>query len=123
MQLALVSGCGLKLPDRSPADGANAAATQDTRRRDSGDQETSDRYSSGDLAGAWLLSSQQFRDGISQSDYVLTSKPARTRGFRSTLKAFGWTANDRAIVREQLLGFKFSVTMVYEDGHWLRTGQ
>lgn len=84
------------------------------------DQERANRYSSGDLAGAWLLSSRQFREGISQSDYVAYTQTCKSPGLPITVEGVRMIGSDQAIVREDVLGFKHSVTMVYEDGHWVR---
>ncbi len=83
-------------------------------------QERADRYLSGDLAGAWLLSSRQLRDGLSQADYVTYIETCKQTGLPITVTGVRMNGSEQAIVREETLGFKFSATMVYEDGHWLR---
>lgn len=116
----LLSGCGLKVPDHIGLPAELVGEPQTLEAATAAAQERSDRYSSGDLAGAWMLSSRQLRDGISQTDYVTYIQTCKSPGLPVNVVGVRMNGNEQAIVREDVLGFKNSVTMVYEDGQWLR---
>lgn len=122
MLVALVSGCQVQIPDHfdlprqltggdpRTLEAATAAA-----------QERVNRFSSGDYAGAWLLSSQQMRNSVTQNDYVsfqLTCASAITR-LPTVVTGIRMDGPGRAIVRQELLGVQDSFAMVYEDGRWV----
>lgn len=122
LMILLTSGCGLKLPSVTSVSAqitgdeprTLAAATKAAQERDN-------RYRSGDYAGAWLLSSKQLHDAISQTDYVKYAQTCTTALAKlpDTVSGVRMDGDDHAIVREEVMGFKNSITMVYEDGKWV----
>ncbi len=111
-----LSGCDrLGLPSVQLGEPRTLAAAAATA------QERANRFSSGDYAGAWLLSSKRLQDAISQGDYVTFQQTCASGLTRLPVTAIGVRMDgyDRAIVREEVMGFKNSITMVYEDGKWL----
>lgn len=82
-------------------------------------QEKTDRHTSGDFAGEWLLYTKRLRDGITQQNFVHYSEVCSPTGFK--LKAIGVRMDgaDRAIVRIEALGAaNKAFTWAYEDGAW-----
>lgn len=123
----LTSACGIKQPDQislpteitggdpKTLEAATAAA-----------QESADRQASGDFAGVWLMMSKQVRDKISQADFVTLQNACPKAGLPIHVTGVRMDSPDVAIVRMNvdmpvLSGFKFTQTMVYEDGKWART--
>ncbi|OBG73493.1 hypothetical protein [Mycobacterium sp. E3305] len=82
-------------------------------------QEKTDRHTSGDFAGEWLLYTKRLRDGIAQQDFVRYSEACSPTGLK--LKAIGVRMDgaDHAIVRIEVLGAATKAfTWAYEDGAW-----
>jgi hypothetical protein len=99
----------------SPTDLAGAAASQ----------EKQDRFSAADFAGEWLLFTKDLRDNISQETFVeysqACSAPAKSHaGLNAQVSGSRLDSPGRAIIRFQLLGVTYSVTMVYEYGGWYK---
>ena len=113
---ALLSGCGTGFPSIQLGESRTLAAAA------SAAQERANRFSSGDYAGAWLLSSKQLHDAISQGDYVTYQQACASKLTRLPRTVIGvrMDGDNRAIVREEVMGFKNSMTMVYEDGSWVQ---
>lgn len=87
-------------------------------------QEDANRYSSGDLAGDWEMGSKQVHDGISKNDYVTLQETCKDTGLPITVTGVRMEGTDTAIVRQEISilgGITQSLTMVYEDGHWVWT--
>jgi hypothetical protein len=114
--LLAVSGCErLGIPSVQLGDPRTLAAAAAAA------QERANRFSSGDYAGAWLLSSRRMQDAVSQDDYVNFQRTCANRASRLPVTAIGvrMDGSDRAIVREEVMGIKNSITMVYENGKWV----
>lgn len=84
-------------------------------------QEWADRRAAGDYAGVWLLFDKQVRDGISQADYVSLSETCSNPITALPTKVVGVRLDnpEQAITRFEVMGFKISATVLYEDGQWL----
>ena len=83
-------------------------------------QEKTDRFASGDFAGEWMMFPEWFRNSVSQADYVTYSKACSKNGIPITVTGVRMEDTDTAIVRLDVMGFKDSRTMVYEDGQWVQ---
>lgn len=84
-------------------------------------QEMSDRFSSGDYAGAWDLTSTTFKKGISRTDYATLGKTcngANGLGLKIATTGVRMEGENQAIVRLELMGVQQTRTMSYEDGRW-----
>lgn len=82
-------------------------------------QEKTDRHTSGDFAGEWLLYTKRLRDGITQQNFVRYSEVCSPTGFKLKATGVRMDGADRAIVRIDALGLATkSFTWAYEDGAW-----
>ncbi|YAL83225.1 hypothetical protein ACMYYO_00010 [Dermacoccaceae bacterium W4C1] len=81
-------------------------------------QEVSDRFSSGDFAGSWMLMSKDLRSKISKADYVTLSETCSNAGLPIKATGVRMEGDSTAIVRLEVAGYKQARTMVYEDGAW-----
>ncbi len=81
-------------------------------------QEKADRHASGDFAGEWLLYVRSLREGIAQYDFVRYSQVCSRTGLKLKATGVRMDADDRAIVRLDVLGGTRAFTWVYEDGGW-----
>lgn len=127
-----LTGCGATVTGSSETEASGTAALTTTttttpaqpktlEAATAAAQEWADRRAAGDYAGVWLLFDKQVRDGISQADYVtlsetctssLTTLPTNVVGVRLD-------SPEKAITRFEVMGFKISATVLYEDGQWL----
>lgn len=69
-----------------------------------------------------MLSSSQLHNAVSQGDYVIYQETCASNLTRLPRTVIGvrMEGDNRAIVREEVMAFKNSVTMVYEDGRWVQ---
>ena len=87
-------------------------------------QELANRFSSADYAGVWEMKSKEFRDQVSQNDYVTYNNTCTLHnpmnGSRITVTGLRMEGTDKALVRWDVAGaVQITYTMVYEDGKWL----
>ena len=84
-------------------------------------QESADRFTSGDYAGAWDLYSAAFQRGVSRSDYDKLGKTcdgASGPGLLIRVKGARLEGSDKAIVRLTVGEYAQSRTMTRENGQW-----
>ena len=119
LSVPLLVACGGSGGDgEAPSSSSAQFGEKDLETATAAMQEYSDRYTSGDYAGAYELASKSTRDAysveeftkIQQACYKGEGMPVDVEGVR--------LSGDQATVRLVVGGFKQSRTMVYEDGSW-----
>lgn len=101
------------------------AAPKDLAAAIAAAQEKADRHASGDFAGEWLLFTQDLRNHIAQEAFVQYSQTCSPVGGSNAglkIKVTGgrMDGDDRAVVRQELLGVVKTANMVYENGGWYK---
>lgn len=82
-------------------------------------QEESDRFASGDYEGAWEMWSAADQKVISGAEYARYHEACTTSGMPLKVESVRLTGDGTtAVARVEVLGFKQSYRVVYEDGHW-----
>lgn len=81
-------------------------------------QESIDRYTSGDFAGAWEMSPRVIRDALPQDEYVRMNETCYQTGAPIEVEGVRLTGDGTASMRLSLGGFKDARTLTYEDGLW-----
>ena len=119
LSVPLLVACGGSGGDgSSPSSSSAQFGEKDLETATAAMQEYSDRYTSGDYAGAYELAAQSTRDAWTVEEFTKIQEGCYT-GEGMPLDVEGVRINgDEATVRLVLGEFKQSRTMVYEDGSW-----
>lgn len=122
LSLPLLAACGGSGDGSSGGSSASSSSAQfgekDLETAVAAMQEYSDRYTSGDYAGAYELTAQSTQDAWTVDEFTEIQEGCYT-GEGMPLDVEGVRINgDEAVVRLVLGEFKQSRTMVYEDGSW-----
>ena len=118
----LISACGLRLPDQinlPPELTGGEPQTLDAATKAA--QEYVDRRSAQDLAGVWLMYTEDVRNAISQQDYVRLNTTCRNslEGIPPKVVGVRMDGSEHAVIRVSALGSQVTYDMVYQDGKWL----
>jgi hypothetical protein len=102
----------------SPSTSTVTAAPQTLEAAVAAEQELSDRFASGDYAGAWMLYDKETRTNLPRDAFVAVNDACSpNNGVKINVKGTRLEGST-AVVRLELMGVTQSRTMVYEDGAW-----
>jgi hypothetical protein len=130
----VLAGCGAAAESQAPPASAAASAASSSSVNPSSssataqpktleaavaaEQELSDRFASGDFAGAWMLYDKETRTNFPRDAFVALNKACSpNNGMKINVKGTRLETTT-AVVRLELMGVTQSRTMVYEDGAW-----
>lgn len=125
-----IAGCAEQTKHQGSATATTGTAAQKTlEAATTAAQEMSDRHTSGDYAGEWLMYSHEVRQAVSENDFVTYNRRCRQEridkptginldGMPIKVVGVHMDGDSKAVVRQEFMMLKVARTMVYEDNGW-----